>query len=294
MATLLMCKPSYYSIDYEINPWMSRRRPADPRRAACQWSELYRTLVDRLGAEVELIEPVNGLPDLVFAANAGLVRDNLFVPSTFRFQERAREEPVWKAWFASRGYRIITLPSRQKFEGEGDALVAGDAVYAGWRFRSHRASHDTLAGVLNMPVVSLRLVDPYYYHLDTCFMPLGSGRVMYYPEAFAPESRRCIEEHFPQRITVTGQEARRFICNSLVIGDWVVTAQGCPEAERELAAWGYRVITVDTSEFIKSGGSVKCMALFLDSGVMARSRPLPRLPLRAEREARPLSLRGLP
>ena len=263
MATLLMCRPSYYGIEYEINPWMSRRRPADLRRAACQWGELYRTLVDEVGVKVELVEPVVGLPDLVFAANAGMVRDGLFIRSNFRFKERAGEEPVWEAWFASRGYRIVTLPPSQKFEGEGDAFTVGDTVYAGWRFRSHRASHDTLSRILDMPVVSLKLADPYFYHLDTCFMPLGPGRVMYYPEAFSPESRRCIEEQFPERIAVSSEEARRFVCNGIVIGDRVVTTQGCPQVERELAGWGYRVLPIDTSEFIKSGGSVKCMALVL-------------------------------
>ena len=271
MATLLMCKPSYYGIEYEINPWMSRRRPADPERAARQWYDLYRALTEGAGATVELMEPVPGLPDLAFAANAGLVHGGTFVRSNFRFKERAREEPVWEAWFASQGFRVATLPQGQKFEGEGDAFIVGGTLFAGYRFRSHPAAHRTLGRLLDKRVVSLKLVDPFFYHLDTCFCPLGPDRVMYYPQAFSEASRRCIEKQFPQRIAVSAHEARRFVCNSIVIGDRVIANRGCPEAEEALATWGYRVLPVDTSEFLKAGGSAKCLALFLDPQLQAEA-----------------------
>lgn len=132
--------------------------------------------------------------------------------------------------------------------------------------RAHRASHEAIAQLLGMPVVSLELVDPYFYHLDTCFAPLGPGRVMYYPPAFAGASRLLIEERFPERIAVRPEEAQRFICNAVVIGETVVSVDGCPEARAALEHWGYRVLTVGTSEFIKAGGSAKCMVLFLERG----------------------------
>lgn len=276
MATLLMCKPNYYGVEYEINPWMSRGRPTDPERAARQWYDLYRALTQAAGARVELIEPAPGLPDLVFTANAGLVHGELFVRSNFRFKERAQEEPVWETWFAARGFRVVTLPQEQKFEGEGDAFIVDKTLFAGYRFRSDPAAHETLGRLLGKPVVSLKLVDPFFYHLDTCFCPLGAGRLMYYPQAFSQASRRCIEERFPQRIAVSPEEARRFVCNSIVIEDLVVTNQGCPQAEEALAAWGYRVLTVDTSEFIKAGGSAKCLALFLDGQPQGTPRERPR------------------
>ena len=264
MAKLLMCEPTHYGIEYEINPWMSRRRPADVGRAALQWTKLYETLKVQPGVAVELVPPVSGLPDLVFSANAGFVYDGIFVRSNFRYAERAPEEPVWTSWFAGAGYQALVMPHSQKFEGEGDALMSGGVVYAGWRFRSHRASHITLARLTGLPVVSLKLADPYFYHLDTCFAPLGAGRVMYFPPAFSPESRRRIERDFPERLEINEDEARNFVCNAVVLGRTVVTSAGCPVTEAALSTWGYRVIPLETSEFVKSGGSAKCMVLFLE------------------------------
>lgn len=264
MATLLMCEPTHYGIEYEINPWMSRERNADAALARSQWNALYRTLVDTVGAKVELIDPVPGLPDLVFTANAGLVCGNVVIRSSFRFKERAREEPVWDAWFAHRGYRVLSLPPAEKFEGEGDALFAGHVLYAGWGFRSGQTSHRAVQKLIGGRVVSLALANPYFYHLDTCFAPLSRGRLMYYPDAFTPDSQRRIEECFPERIEVNEAEARRFVCNMVVIGNRVVTSAQCPRATAALQEWGYQVFPVETSEFVKSGGSAKCMVLFLD------------------------------
>lgn len=269
MATVLMCKPDHYQVEYEINPWMSRRRPADPERASRQWYDLYRVLKDEMDVRIELVEPVRGLPDMVFTANAGLVDRDLFVRSNFRFRERRGEETWFESWFAAGGYRVVTLPRGQRFEGEGDAFIVGATVFAGYRFRSHPAAHRSLSQVLGRPVVSLKLIDPYFYHLDTCFCPLGHGQVMYYPEAFSPEGRRCIEGWFPERLAVDHEEARRFVCNAVVVGDRVVVNQGCPQAERWLAGRGFTVVPVDTSEFMKAGGSAKCLVLFLDPGPLA-------------------------
>ena len=264
MDRLLMCKPLHFGIEYEINPWMSKARQADRQRAVRQWEEIHGILCSLPDVQVALLEPGEGLPDLVFAANAGVVHGHAFIRSNFRYRERAREEPLWEGWFAAHGYRIITLPQATKFEGEGDLFVVGDIAYAGWGFRSHHSSHAAVRDALGMPVASLKLVDPYFYHLDTCFAPLGGGRVMYYPGAFAPESRASIEKHFPDRIVVPTEEARRFVCNAIVVGDTAITTADCPASEAALRAWGYQVRAVDTSEFIKSGGSAKCMALFLE------------------------------
>ena len=277
MTTLLMCKPGYYGIEYEINHWMNVKRQADPELAARQWYELYDTLVRRVGLNVEVMEPAPGLPDLVFTANAGLVHGETFVPSHFRHEERSPEEEVFGAWFRSRGYKIIAIPSSLRFEGEGDAFVVGDSLFAGYPFRSDAPSHQVVAGMLGKEAVSLELVDPYFYHLDTCFCPLGEGGVMYYPGAFSDTSRRIIEARFPERIEVSEREARSFVCNAVVAGKAVVTSEGCPETGLMLAAQGYRVFPVNTSEFIKAGGSAKCLTLFIErdggpSAVTAREQ----------------------
>lgn len=273
MATLLMCRPDYYGIEYEINPWMSRRRPADPRRAARQWQRLYSVLTRQLGAAVELIDPVPGLPDLVFTANAGLVDGDVVVRSNFRYKERRGEQPVFGDWFARRGLRVRAVPGRQPFEGEGDALIVDGTIFAGCRFRSTPSSHRFLEQTLGKPVVSLRLVDPYFYHLDTCFCPLGEGRLLYYPAAFSEESQRRIQRRFPQRIIAPAQEANAFACNAIVLGGAVVTSAGCPVVRRRLEEWGFEVIGVDLSEFMKAGGAAKCLALFLDRpGAAASAR----------------------
>ncbi len=263
MPSFLMCQPLYYGIEYEINPWMSRLRPADSAAAALQWQGLLHTLRDDLGLSVEVMEPAQGMPDLVFAANAGLVLGKKFVRSNFRYQERAREEPVWQEWFAKRGYDIHVLPPETKFEGEGDALIMDGVIHAGWRFRSHLSSHAALTEALGLPAVSLQLVDPYFYHVDTCFAPLGGGKVMYFPGAFDSASRALIEGAFSQRLAVPESEARRFVCNAVVVDKTIVSSKDCPETAKGLAAWGYKLIGLETSEFIKAGGSAKCMVLTL-------------------------------
>ena len=264
MYRILMCEPKFYGIQYEINPWMSRLRPADSARAADQWADLYRVLTKEVGCEVVLLEPVEGLPDLVFTANAGLVHGDLFVRSNFRHLERAREEPYFQAQFEAMGFRVATLPKRQRFEGEGDAFVCDGRLFAGYRFRSDYASHKALGRLLNIPVISLELVDPWFYHLDTCFCPLRLGMLLYYPQAFSLETQRLIEMHFPRRLAVNEEEARRFVCNSVPISDRVVMNTGCPQAQQMLEEAGYQVHEADTSEFIKAGGSIKCLILFVE------------------------------
>lgn len=266
MTKLLMCKPDYFGIEYEINPWMSLKRQADREVAARQWYDLYRALRGKAGAQVELVESRPGLPDLVFTANAGLVDGDLVVRSNFRHSQRAREESVYEAWFAADGFKIWTLPPALRFEGEGDAFIVGDRIFMGYGFRTDRAAHEAVAEIVGKQAVSLELVDPYFYHLDTCFFPLDEGRAFYYPDAFSPESQRLLREHVPELLAVGPEEARRFVCNSIVIDRCVVLNGECVETKRRLEEWGYQVMMVNTSEFLKAGGGAKCMVLFLSKG----------------------------
>lgn len=176
MPAFLMCPPTYYGIEYEINPWMSRLHGADPSLAQAQWDTLYRIITDHCGAGVELVEPRPQLPDLVFTANAGLIHDHRVILSRFKFPVRSGEEPVFRQWFEAHGFRVIQLPGDIRFEGAGDALWCGEHLFAGYHFRSEIASHNAVAEVLGHRVLSLQLTDPRFYHLDTCFCPLSDAR----------------------------------------------------------------------------------------------------------------------
>src|SRR5437763_8496658 len=179
---ILMCSPDYYGIEYEINPWMSRSRGSSPVKAHEQWNRLYVTLKG-LNVTVELMEARQGLPDLVFTANAGVVFKNRFFSSRFRFEVRARESPYFDDWFAAHGFTVEHLPEGMFFEGAGDALFCGKTLFAGYRIRSDAASHQYLGKILNRLVLPLELVDPRFYHLDTCFCPVAAGAALYFPNA---------------------------------------------------------------------------------------------------------------
>lgn len=264
MVRLLMCRPDHYGIYYEINPWMDRRRPVDRVAALRQWEALYQLLTKEIKAHVELVPPVPDLPDLCFTANAGLVVDDMLVSSRFRYPEREGEIPHITAWFVGRGFRVCCLPHPRSFEGEGDVLFCGDELFAGYRFRSDLRAHGFLGELLGLTVHSLELTDPWFYHLDTCFCPLGPGQAVYYPEALSPASQRLLKERVPELIPVTAAEARRFACNAIIIGRTVVMNTGCPHLARTLTEAGHQVYEVETTEFLKAGGGPKCLVLFLD------------------------------
>jgi N-dimethylarginine dimethylaminohydrolase len=260
---ILMCPPRYYGIEYEINPWMSRSRGSIAERAHQQWSVLHETLC-KLEVKVELLEPVPQLPDLVFTANAGLVYRERFLSSNFRFEVRARESPYFDAWFAAHGFTVEHLPEGLFFEGAGDALFCGAALFAGYRIRSDVRGHHHIGQVLNKQALPLELVDPRFYHLDTCFCPLAPGEAIYYPAAFDSYGRRVLETNVPNLLAVAEPEAVRFACNAVVVGKTVIVNTGCERLAEGLRERGYEPIAVELDEFLKAGGSAKCLTLRLD------------------------------
>ncbi len=266
---ILMCPPDYYGIEYEINPWMSRARGSIPDRAQQQWRNLYETLV-KLGVQVELMTPQQGLPDLVFTANAGLTFGQQFFSSRFRHEVRARETPYFDAWFAEHGYKVEHLPEGMYFEGAGDALFCGDILFAGYRIRSDAAAHQWLGKTLGHRALPIELIDPRFYHLDTCFCPLAPGEAIYFPDAFDQYGRKVLESHIPKLLPVIEDEAARFACNAVVVGKTVVVNAGCPRLVEDLRQHGYEAIAVELDEFIKAGGSAKCLTLRLDGEEAAR------------------------
>lgn len=262
-AQILMCPPDYYGIEYEINPWMDRRRQADHAGAVEQWQGLRRLLTEA-GAVIATIAPVRGLPDMVFTANAALVFRNLAVLSHFRHPQRQGEEPHFAAWLAEQGFEVWRLPDDMYFEGAGDALFCGDTLFAGYRIRSDVRGHQLVGERIGCRVIPLELVDPYYYHLDTCFCPLDTRTAVYYPAAFDAYGRQVLREMVPELIEVAEQEARRFACNTVVVGRTVVTNVGCPRLHAALAERGFAPRATPLDEFVKAGGSAKCLTLRLD------------------------------
>ncbi len=258
---LLMCRPEYYGIEYEINPWMRRSRQSDRALAREQWEGLYRLLRDKLHVEVDLAPPEKGLPDMVFTANAGLVWGNKFISSNFRYEVRRGESERFETWFASRGYEIFHVNAESCFEGEGDLLMCGDLLFAGYHIRSDVASHARVAEILDREVLSLELTNEWFYHLDTCFCPLGDGRALFYPAAFDSYALKVLESNIACLIPVTENEAGRFACNAIVAGDKIAMNDGCPETQAKLEDIGFSVFPTSLGEFIKAGGSAKCLVL---------------------------------
>ena len=258
----LMCRPTYFTVSYEINPWMDRRTLVDTALAVAQWERLRDTFRD-LGHTVETIDPVPGLPDMVYAANGATVVDGVVYSARFRYPERAAEGPAYQKWFADRGF--VTHTAEQVNEGEGDLLVVGDLILAGTGFRSDRASHAELQELVGRPVISLELVDDRYYHLDTALAVLSSDpaspQVAYYPPAFSAGSRAVLERLFPDAVVATDDDAAALGLNAVSDGLHVVVAPRATHLAGELRDRGYTPIPVDTSELLKGGGGAKCCTL---------------------------------
>jgi N-dimethylarginine dimethylaminohydrolase len=258
-----MCPPDFYGIEYEINPWMSRSRSSDSSLAQAQWHALHDLLV-QLGADVRLMPPEKGLPDLVFTANAGLICGKTAFLPRFRHAARQGETPHDERWFREAGFEIVEMPGEWAFEGAGDALFCGHTLFAGYLIRSDAGGLQWLAAKIGCRVIPLQLVDQHYYHLDTCFCPLSPDEAIYYPPAFDEYAQAALKEHVPELISVSDSEAARFACNAVVVNKHVVLNTGCPQLEQALNQRGYATYHTELGEFIKAGGSAKCLTLRLD------------------------------
>jgi N-dimethylarginine dimethylaminohydrolase len=262
MSRLLLCPPDHYAVRYEINPWMNRAVAVDHKLAVRQWRNLHDTLL-ALGCQIELITPQPEWPDMVFTANAGLMVGSRFVRANFRHVERAGEAPWFAQWFEDNGVEVLHVPDGVAFEGEGDALWESDVLFCGQAFRTDARAHALLADFLECPVVSLKLADPRFYHLDTCFCPLDEGAAAWYPAAFDEASQHLVRGHLTDLIEVHADEAEHFGCNAIVVGQEIVLPEGCPHLRAELGARGFHTHAVAMTEFMKAGGACKCLVLGL-------------------------------
>lgn len=261
-----MCPPDYFSVDHTINPWMAGNTGRlDKGRAMRQWENLKQELSKT--ADIELMKPQPALPDIVFTANAGFVYGNRAVASHFMPDERRPEEPYLKQWFRDQGFELCELPEDVGFEGAGDCLLdrKGPWLWAGYGFRTEIEAHPYLAKWFDRELVSIRLTDSRFYHIDTAFCPLTDGYLLYHPPAFDYESRLAIEKRVPseKRIVVDTEDAGNFACNAVNVGEDIFVHKASGALKSRIQERGFRLHETDLSEFLKSGGSAKCLTLRL-------------------------------
>lgn len=258
--SVLMCRPDHFTVVYRINPWMDPELPTDTSLAVRQWQTLYDTYVE-LGFDVQLIDGVEGLPDMVYAANGGFVIDGIAYGASFTYPQRQPEGPAYMEWFGANGFDV-RVPAEIN-EGEGDFLPVAGVILAGTGFRSASNSHEEVARIFGREVVTLNLVNPSFYHLDTAIAILDDTNIAYLPSAFDEAGNAKLQELFPEAILVSEEDAAVLGLNSFSDGYNVVIAARAKGFERQLRERGYNPIGVDLSELLLGGGGVKCCTLEL-------------------------------
>jgi N-dimethylarginine dimethylaminohydrolase len=258
--TVLMCRPTYFTVVYSINPWMFPQNPTNTERAVEQWQTLYDTYIG-LGYDVHLIDPIKGLPDMVYAANGGFVIDNIAYGASFTYPERQPEGPAYMDWFRANGFDVREPENVN--EGEGDFLLVGDTILAGTGFRSASNSHEEIAEIFGREVLTLKLVNPSFYHLDTAIAVLDDTNIAYLESAFDEASLAILRERYPEAVLVSEDDAKVLGLNSFSDGYNVVIASRATGFEGQLRERGYNPIGVDLSELLLGGGGVKCCTLEL-------------------------------
>lgn len=263
MKTFLMCEPNYFEVSYVINPWMSENiGQVNQSLAKQQWHQLYDTLVQK--ATVKLITPIKGLPDMVFTANVGLVNDKKeVIISSFRHPQRQGESQHYKKFFVDAHYQVMPLTSNIIFEGAGDALFDSNGeLWFGSGPRSDASAIKEISTMLGVKANALSLIDPKWYHLDTAFCPLSDGYVMAYKKAFSDDSVLDIQKRFAGKVIwVSDEDASNFACNAVCLDHEVILYRASNELKATLKRYNFNVTEINVSEFMKSGGSCKCMTL---------------------------------
>jgi N-dimethylarginine dimethylaminohydrolase len=253
-----MTAPTFFTVEYAINPWMDTATPVDTGLAVSQWENLLSTY-RALGHTVEMVEPVAGLPDMVYAANGGLIVDGKAVVARFAHPQRADEAVAYAEWMTDRGFEPRF--THHVNEGQGDLLVVGSIILAGYGFRTDRRAHDEVAHITGLPTVSLELVDPRFYHLDTALAVLDDTTIAYYPPAFSDQARALLQQSFPDAIEVATADAYVLGLNVVSDGRHVVLPATATGFGAQLVDAGFEPVPVDLSELLKGGGSVKCCTL---------------------------------
>ncbi len=271
----LMCAPQFFDVEYVLNPWMAGNLHRASRDGAFgQWRRLVSVL--QRHAEVRMLQAEPRVPDMTFVGHAAVVQHGLAAVSSFAHPERRPEEGYLRRWLEDSGFLVWDTPRETPFEGEGDAIFdeAGKRLWMAFGSRTSAQSHAHVAAAWHVPVHSLHLIDPRFYHLDTCFAPLSGGELLWYPEAFDEASVRLIERSYTRErlLPVSEQDATEFACNVINIGNTIVTGRMSGSLKVRLERLGYEVEEVDLSEFVRGGGSAKSLALRLSDTTCAVRR----------------------
>lgn len=261
---ILMCAPDFFDVTYSINPWMKPEEAnVMQQKAKEQWGELKRVF-EELGADVELVKPQPGLPDMVYV-DVGIAWDKFFIPSNFKCKERQGERPYVVEHFKNAGFEIKDLSDEYTLEGHGDTLWDGDRLYCGHGFRSQKEAHAELANIFSdigakVDIVPVELTDERLYHLDTTFCPLEDGSALIYRKGVTEGSLKELEEKL-ELVDVPEEEALNFACNAVVLKKNIIIPKGAPKTCQKLRARGFTVHEVEMTEFIKGGGACKCLSM---------------------------------
>ncbi|MDR0218307.1 MAG: hypothetical protein LBI71_05395 [Enterobacteriaceae bacterium] len=263
---LLMCKPDFFDIEYVINDWMDTENKVDKVLAKKQWDYVYDRLVER-GVKVKIIEPVQGLPDMTFAGDCGMIHNNKFLASNFRHPERQGERQHYIDFLKNEGVEIHSVDPEVYFEGLGDVIYWEDSIIFGFGPRSDKEAVKAIRDTYPELKVrgELHIQDNTFFHVALAFSFIDKDTIIYYPEAFTPESRKYIENNFSRRIAVSEYDAKElFVCNNIPIGKDILLHDCTPEVENKINELGFNVVKCDMSEYLKSGGSLRCLVLKLN------------------------------
>ncbi|CAD5207487.1 unnamed protein product [Bursaphelenchus okinawaensis] len=262
LKRVLMVPPKYFTVEYAINPWMGG--VVNKELAHKQWNTLKET-IEKQGVQVLTLDPAHGLPDMVFVCNSGLVHKNNVYLSSFRHPQRQGEQNHYLKWYQDNGYNLFGANFEHCFEGGGDAVFSDyNTLWAGYGERSNKAVYEFVKRIGKFEIVYCEMVDPKFYHLDTCFTPVGADSALYYPEAFSDKTNNDIKTRLPRAIPVSQEEAKAFVCNAITVRKTVISPIGVKEeTKKALKDLGYEVAEVDMSEFMKSGGACQCLVMKL-------------------------------
>jgi N-dimethylarginine dimethylaminohydrolase len=261
MKKLLLCPPTFFNIEYEINPWMHIENKVTQKSASDEYNILKQTY-QNLGSEILEIEPVQGLPDMVYTANLGFIKDDIFIVANFKHPQRQKESYYSEEYFKKLGFKIKKLPPQIAWEGEGDFLKVGNKYFMGHNKRSDLRAAEYLAEILQGKVIPLKLIDPYFYHLDMCFFPLDEKTVSINPKSFDSEGLKTIHEHFKTVIESSPEDNQYMASNAEVIDKTIVVAEGITnELKQKYSSLGFTTKEIPMDEYRKGGGSIKCLTL---------------------------------
>ncbi len=261
MQKILLCPPTYFDIEYAINPWMHIEAKVNREKVLEEFKQL-KQIYSKLGAQFNEIQPTKGLPDQVYTTDMGLPVGKLFIKSNFKYGQRKPEATIGAEYFTSLGYAIYNIPPSISFEGEGDLIKNGDRYFMGWGQRTSYEAEEYLSIALQKEIIPLKLKNPSFFHLDTCFAPLNKDVAIYYPKAFSTDSKQTLAKYFKELIAIEQHDADVFACNLVILDKHIIIHEGLsPELKNKMEQYGFTVHSLDMTEYLKGGGSVKCVSL---------------------------------